>query len=106
VTTNPDLVGPVSPTPPTVYEPRIWAGRIWLNDGGIAGVGFTVKAPYGKAMNLAEILTRACARWQIKRFSFGPMSKSAFKRLDRSTLRRPEDVLDALSAQYHIDWAA
>jgi hypothetical protein len=58
------------------------------------------------AVNMAEVLTRACARWQIRRFTFGPMSKSALKRLNRSTLRRYEDVLADLSARYSIDWAA
>lgn len=106
MTANPDLIGPVSPTPPVVYEPRLWSGRIWLKGGSIAGIGFTVKAPYGQAVNLASILARACARLQIARYTYGPMSKSALKRLDRATLRRPEDVLDALSAQYHIDFAA
>jgi hypothetical protein len=106
VTTNPDLVGPRTPTPPVVYEPRIWSGRIWTKGCGIAGIGFTIKAPYGIAVNMAEVLTRACARGQIARFTFGPTSKAGFKRLDRSTLKRYEDVLADLSARYSIDWAA
>lgn len=103
MTLNP---GPRTPTPPVVYEPRLWGGRIWLKGQGIAGIGFTVKAPYGVAINMAEVLTRACARGQIVRFTYGPMSKSALKRLDRSTLRRYEDVLADLSERYGIDWAA
>ena len=103
---NPDLIGPVSPTPPLVYEPRLWAGRIWTKESGIAGIGFVVKCPYGQAVNLASILARACARFQITRYQYGPISKSALRRLDRASLRRPEDVLDALSAQCHINWAA
>jgi hypothetical protein len=38
---------PRSPTPPLVYEPRIWAGRIWIEGGPFPGIPFQFKAPYG-----------------------------------------------------------
>jgi hypothetical protein len=38
---------PVSPTPPAVYEPRFWRGRIWIKGGAFEGVGFVVRCPYG-----------------------------------------------------------
>lgn len=106
---NPDL-GPVSPTPPTVYEPRFWKGRIWIKNGPFAGVGFIIRCPYGVAANAAALLQRAAARGQITRYTFGPLPAEQLKRLPKATrndpLLRYEPVFDDLAESLHIDWVA
>jgi hypothetical protein len=92
-------------TPAVEYEPRIWAGRIWVKGGSIAGIGFVFKAPYGVAMNASQLLTRASATRQIERYAFGPLSTKGFKKLDRSKLTRYEDAFERLSLQLGIDWS-
>jgi hypothetical protein len=87
------------------HQPRIWAGRIWVKGGSIAGVGFVFKAPYGVAMNASQLLTRACSTGQIQRFSFGPMSARGFKKLDRDSLTRYEAAFETLSLHHGIDWS-
>ena len=119
MTANPTLVGPVSPTPAIVYEARLFACRVWLPDAALAhlppaerrivklaGVGFSIKAPYGVAMNAASVLARACARWQITRFTFGPMSKRQLKKLDRTRLERYEDAFERLGREWAVNWNA
>lgn len=105
-----DLMTPRSPTPKLVYEPRFWRGRIWVQGGPFQGVGFIVRCPYGTAMNLAEILTRASARGQIRRYTFGPLPPSALSALPREVRDDPrlryEPVLEQLAQDHHIDWSA
>ena len=106
---NPNLEGPKSPTPTVVYEPRIWKVRIWKSGTGVAGAGVTFKAPYGVAVNAAQVLARAAARRQITRFAFGPVPNSELKswgKAERNALTRYEDAFDQLSATHQIDWDA
>jgi len=99
-----------SPTPREVYEPRFWKGRIWVQGGPFQGVGFITRCPYGVAMNLSEILTRACARRQITRYTFGPMPVAELKRLPKTTKNAPElryePMLSKLASEWQIDWSA
>lgn len=95
-----------SPTPPAVYEPRIWSGRIWVPGGPFEGIAFAFKAPYGVYMNALQILGRAMARRQILRFQMGPTSKTKLRSLDRSALLRYEPVFDELAQRLGIDWSA
>jgi hypothetical protein len=97
---------PRSPTPPVVYEPRIFSGRIWIAGGPFAGIPFTFKAPYGVYMNAIQVLGRAMARGQISRFQIGPTSKTKLRSLDRTTLVRYEDAFASLSRAHSIDWSA
>lgn len=99
-----------SPTPATVYEPRFWKGRIWIAGGPFQGIGFVVRCPYGAAMNLSEVLTRASARRQILRYAFGPVPARALSAMSRAERDNPalryEPVLEDLSRRYGIDWSA
>ena len=95
-----------SPTPAPVYEPRLWAGRIWVPGGPFEGIPFAFKAPYGVYMNALQVLGRAMARGQITRQQMGPMSKTRLRQLDRSSLRRYEEVFADLSRAHGIDWGA
>jgi hypothetical protein len=101
---------PVSPTPPIVYEPRFWRGRIWTKGGLFEGIGFVVRCPYGAAMNLSEVLTRACARAQILRYTFGPLPPVKLSALPREVRNSPElryePVLERLARDYEIRWSA
>ena len=92
--------------PAIAKEPRIWAGRIYTKDGPFEGYGFTFKAPYGVYMNATVLLARASATRQILRFQLGPLSNKGFRTLDRSKLRRFDEVLDDLGKQLGIDWSA
>jgi hypothetical protein len=106
VTINPNLVGPVSPTPIAVYEPRIWKVRIWTKGGPFEGTGVFFKAPYGVYMNAVQLLARAVARNQISRFSFGPLTKRDFATLDRKALRRFDEAFAPIAERYQIDLSA
>lgn len=100
-------VSPVQQERPTIsHEPRIWAGRVWVQGGPIAGYGFIFKAPYGVYMNASVLLARACATRQIVRYQLGPLSNTAFRTLDRSKLVRYEEAFDKLAEQLTIDWSA
>ena len=121
-TINPVLDGPVSPTPAaTVYPPRLFAIRVWLTDETLAlaglepkerkavrlaGVGLTFKAPYGLAVNAADILARACARRQILRYTYGAASKRQLRNINRELLQRPVEALSELGRKWQIDFEA
>lgn len=98
--------GTHSPTPPQVYEPRIWSVRIWTNETGIGGHGFLFKAPYGQAMNAATVLSRACSTRQITRFMFGPASATQTRKMDRAKLERFEDAFERAGLALGIHWEA
>ncbi len=100
------LMDPISPTPRIVYEPRIWAARVWVHHGPFEGIPVVFKAPYGQGMNAATVLARACSRHQILRFSFGPASARQLHRLDRSKLQRFDAAFEAVARTWAIDWAA
>jgi hypothetical protein len=104
--TNATLVGPRTPTPLTVYEPRIWAVRIWIKGGPFAGVGFLFKAPYGVAVNAGMILTRAACRFQITRYQLQPATSAQINRWGRKNLERYEDAFEKVGVTHAIDWAA
>lgn len=106
MTTLNEAMIPRSPTPPLVYEPRLWSGRLWVAGGPFEGIPFAFKAPYGVYMNALQVLGRATARRQILRFQMGPMSKTKLRQLDRDTLVRYEDAFESLGRTYLIDWSA
>lgn len=96
-----------SPTPPKVYEPRLWKGRVWVKGGPIAGYGFRFKAPYGVYMNALELLGRAMARGQILRFQMGPITPAELRdRAMVAALTRYEPAFELLGLQLGIDWSA
>jgi len=99
-------MNPVSPTAPIVYEPRIWAARVWVHHGPFEGIPVIFKAPYGQGMNAATVLARACSRHQIMRFSFGAASANQLKDIDRKTLQRFEAAFEKVAERWAIDWAA
>lgn len=99
-------MNPVTPTPQIVYEPRIWAARVWVQHGPFEGIPVIFKAPYGQGMNAATVLARACSRHQILRFSFGPASARQLRRVDRKNLQRFEAAFEAVAKLWAIDWAA
>lgn len=99
----------ISPTPRSVYEPRIFTVRIWVPGGPFEGVGFLFKAPYGTSIMASEILARAVARQQITRFTFGAASRSMLRRRRAVTseqFRRFEPAFSAVGQQLGIEWAA
>lgn len=103
---NPNLVGDRSPTPPIVYEPRIWKARIWVENGPFEGISLIFKAPYGQGMNAATVLARAIARYQILRLAFGPARARDFAKLNRKNLLRFDEAFEAVARAWAIDWAA
>lgn len=103
---NPNLVGPVSPTPPVVYEPRIWKARVWVKGGPFEGTGILFKAPYGQGMNASTVLARAASRYQITRFSFGPATERDFAKLNRGALKRFDEAFAEAGQKLGIDWTA
>ena len=102
----------VSPTPPVVYEPRLWRVRIFTVESPAVGTAAIFKAPYGVYMNALQVLGRAMARGQIARIEYGPLSKRQIRLLTRedpawrSKLERYETVFDRLSLELGIDWGA
>jgi hypothetical protein len=102
----------VSPTPLTVYEPRLFRVRLWTPENPFRGVVFHFKAPYGVYMNALQVLGRAMARGQITRLEFGPLSPRQIKALDenepgwRKRLTRYEQVFEQIGHDYHLDWSA
>jgi hypothetical protein len=109
ISINPNLVGDRSPTPPIVYQPRLWRVRIWTKTTPFQGAGVVFKAPYGVAVNAADLLARACARYQISRYTFGPVPAYQLKRwtkADRDALQRYEDAFEAVGRAHGIDWGA
>lgn len=103
---------PVSPTPPTVYEPRLFRVRLWTPANPFRGVVFYFKAPYGVYMNALQLIGRAAARGQVTRFEFGPLSTYQIAALDenepgwRKQLTRFEQVFEQIGRDHQIDWSA
>lgn len=102
----------VSPTPPLVYEPRLWRVRIFTPENPAVGTSAMFKAPYGVYMNALQVLGRAMARGQITRIEYGPISKRQIKLLTRENprwrdgLERYEVVFERLGTELGIDWGA
>jgi hypothetical protein len=107
--TIPTTGAPVTPTPPIVYEPRIWKARVWVKNGPFEGIPVRFKAPYGVAMNAIMVLTRAAARYQILRFQAGPVlptELATWTKADRAALQRYEDAFAEVARAWRIDWDA
>lgn len=112
-TTNPALDGPRTPTPPIVYDNRLWKARIWTTTSGIGGIPIYFKAPYGVYVTASQVLARAAARHQISRFLLGPIPTSELKtwkgdygKAKRAAMQRYEDAFATVGAEHLIDWEA
>lgn len=99
------LVGPVSPTPPIVYDIRIFKVRLFGPGLGSAGVTFLFKGPYGSYMTAAQVLARAVARQQIGWFALGAASPKQIN-IHRKTLTRFDEAFARVGTELGIDWAA
>lgn len=100
------MIPTISPTPAEVYEPRIWAVRIWTKDTGIAGYGFLFKAPYGTSFTAVQALQRAASTSQILRYQVGPASATALRKMDRSKLTRFDEAIERAGLALGINWEA
>ena len=103
---NPATGEPASPTPKSVYPPRIWKVEFLATTKRRQGQKIIryIKVPYGDLFRITDALDRAALTWQIGWFKLEPAT--AITSEVRGAARRWGDLEPELEASYGLSFAA